>query len=165
MAIREFATTDQAGVTQLQAEFMQEFFPEFADDPRQYEWNADIYDLNEYYILKGGKFWVVEDNQAIVGVGGFRLVSPEVAEIKRIRIKAGCRGRGYGKAIVHLIEADCIDRGILRILVDTDERLATAKAMYEHMGYSITRKETVAEGNREYINYYFEKVLSPSVSG
>jgi len=164
MTIREFAPADQAGVNQLQAEFMHEFFPEFADDPRQLEWNADIYDIYAGYIVNGGKMWVVVENDAIVGVGGFRRVSPGVAEIKRIRIKASCRGKGYGKAIVRLVEAYCLDHGISKILVDTDERLATAKTMYEHLGYRVYRKETEMEGGREYINYYFEKVL-PSVPG
>ena len=122
MAIREFAPADQAGVNRLQAEFVQEFFPEFAGDPRQLEWNADIYDIYAGYIVNGGKMWVVVENDAIVGVGGFRLVSPGVAEIKRIRIKAGYRGRGYGKAIVRPVEAYCLDHGMSKILVDTDER-------------------------------------------
>ncbi len=160
MTIRPFSPSDQPGVTRLQEEFMQEFFPEFVGDPRQYEWNADIYNIHGAYILKGGQFWVVEENQTIVGVGGFRLASAGVAEIKRIRIKAGYRGRGFGKALVRLIEAYCRTHGVSKILVDTDERLATAKAMYEHMGYRIYREETEVEGNAEYTNYYFEKELA-----
>ncbi len=139
---------------------MQEFFPEFAGDPRQYEWNADIYNIHEAYILKGGQFWVVEEDQTIVGVGGFRLASAGVAEIKRIRIKAGYRGRGFGKALVRLVEAYCLTHEISKIWVDTDERLVTAKTMYENMGYRIYRKETVTEDSAEYTNYYFEKVLA-----
>ncbi len=160
MRVRPFFTADQPGVTKLQEEFMEEFFPEFVGDPRQYEWNADIHNIHEAYILKGGQFWVVEENQTIVGVGGFRLASDGVAEIKRVRIKAGYRGRGFGKALVRLIESYCRTHEISKILVDTDERLATAKAMYENMGYRLYRKETVVDGNTEYTNDYFEKDLA-----
>ncbi len=150
MTIREFATTDQAGVNSLQADFMQEFFPEFAGDPRQREWNADIYNIHNEYVLQGGKFWVVEVDHEIVGMGGFHLVNPGVAEVKRIRIRADHRGQGLGKAIVRMIESYCIEHGISKILVDTDERLATAKRMYEKMGYRAYRKEIIIDGQREY---------------
>ncbi len=160
MTIREFVTADQAGVNRLQADFMQEFFPEFANDPRQFEWNADIDNIHEAYILQGGKFWVVEADQEIVGMGGFRLARPGVAEIKRVRIKAGCRGRGLGKAIVRMIETYCSEHGISKILVDTDERLAAAKRIYENMGYRAYCRETIFEAGGEYINYYFKKELA-----
>jgi putative acetyltransferase len=162
MNIREFTILDQASVIQLQEEFMQEFFPEFANDPRRYQWNADIYNIDEYYIKNGGKIWVVEEDKEIVGVGGFRLVDYEVAEIKRIRIKARYRGKGLGKKIVQMIEEYCVNNNILKILVDTDERLSTAKLMYEKMGYIAYRTEIVVEGNMKYTNHYFEKVLSKS---
>ena len=42
MSIREFIAKNQPGINKLQQEFMVEFFPEFADDPKQYEWNADF---------------------------------------------------------------------------------------------------------------------------
>jgi putative acetyltransferase len=160
MIIREFTAADQLGVIRLQEEFIQEFFAEYYTDPRQYQWNADIRDLDKYYLQKGGKFWVVEEDQEIVGVGGFRLVSSTIAEIKRLRIKAGYRGKGLGKAIVQIIEDYCRNHQIVKILVDTDERLATAKTMYERLGYTAYRVETVKEGNETYTNYYFEKNLS-----
>lgn len=159
MTIREFKPSDQAGVTRLQEEFMLEFFPEFSSDPRQYEWNADIYDIDEYYLKHCGKFWVAEDAGEIVGVGGFRLVSPTIAEIKRVRIQAHHRGKGLGKAIISIIEEYCRAQHITKILVDTDERLAAAKSMYVKLGYTVCRTETVAEGDETYVNYYFEKVL------
>ncbi len=158
--LREFIPADQPGVDQLQAEFMQEFFPEFADDPRQAGWNADVHDIQRYYLQAGGKFWVAEEAGEIVGVGGFRLASPGVAEIKRIRIQSRCRGKGLGKAILHEIEACCRDQGFSKILVDTDERLATAKAMYEKAGYVAYRVEREVEGSETYINYFFEKDLT-----
>lgn len=159
MIIREFSNTDQLGVTKLQDEFMQEFFPEFYNDPRQYQWNADIYDINSHYLQHGGKFWVVEDDGEINGVGGFRLVNPTVAEIKRVRLKIACRGKGFGKAIIHKIEDYCLGHNITKILVDTDERLSIAKAMYEKLGYTVYRIENIVESNEVYVNYYFEKDL------
>ena len=114
MIIREFAPADQPGIVKLQEEFMIEFFPEYVHDPRQLEWNADIYDIADCYIKKGGKIWVAEITNDMVGFGGFRLVDAYTAEIKRIRISSGHRGKGIGKSIVKKIEGYCIDNNIHR---------------------------------------------------
>ncbi len=64
--IREFRPADQSQIVNLQEEFMTEFFPEFADDNRKYEWNADVYSIQEHYIEKGGKVWVAEVHGELV---------------------------------------------------------------------------------------------------
>ena len=74
MNIREFTTADQAQVNRLQEAFMIEFFPEFASDPRQYQWNADVYQIDESYLH-------AEVGGAIVGFCGFRLVDANTTEI------------------------------------------------------------------------------------
>ncbi len=138
---------------------MIEFFPEYVHDPRQLEWNADIYDIADCYIKKGGKIWVAEITNDIVGFGGFRLVDAYTAEIKRIRISSGHRGKGIGKSIVKKIEGYCIDNSIHRILVDTDKNLTVANSMYRKMGYSVYKSETELENGVEYTDIFFEKKL------
>jgi len=160
MTIREFKVADQENVAKLQDEFMLEFFPEFRSDPRQYQWNADIYHIDEHYSQRGGRFWVIEEDHEIVGFGGFRLVSPTVAEIKRVRLRSSCRGKGLGKAIVETIEYYCREHKIAKILVDTDERLSIAKNMYARLGYVLIRKEEQTEGLRKFVTCFFEKDLS-----
>jgi hypothetical protein len=54
------------------------FFPEFASDPRQYQWNADVYQIDESYLH-------AEVGGVIVGFCGFRLVDANSAEITGIR--------------------------------------------------------------------------------
>ena len=159
MNIREFSLLDQTGINTLQKEFMIEFFPEYANDPRQYEWNADIYDINKYYIKQGGKIWVTEIDRYIAGFGGFRRVNPHTAEIKRVRINAQHRGQGLGKSIVNQIEKYCKAAGISKILVDTDNRFEVAKAMYTKLGYVIVRTETETKNGMVYTDNYYEKLL------
>ncbi len=54
MGIREFTSSGQSGINTFQQEFMTEFFPELADDPDQYKWNADVHDIDKYYLKRGG---------------------------------------------------------------------------------------------------------------
>jgi GNAT superfamily N-acetyltransferase len=157
--IREFAPTDQSQIISLQEEFMKEFFPEFVDDQRKYEWNADVYSIHEYYIKKGGKVWVVELEADIVGFGCLRLVNSNIAEIKRVRINHQHRGKGLGKSIIKQIENYCASANILKILVDTDDRFEPAKFMYSGMGYIVYRIETELKDGREYTDHYYEKML------
>ena len=60
------------------------FFPELASDPRQYQWNADVYQIDKSYLKNGGKVWVAEVGGVIVGFCGFRLVDANSAEITGI---------------------------------------------------------------------------------
>ena len=159
MSIREFIAKDQPGINKLQEEFMIEFFPEFADDPKQYEWNADVYDVNEHYLNRGGKIWVADIGDYIAGFGGFRLVDQNTAEIKRVRINSQHRGKGLGKTIVKEIENYCSGSDVKKILVDTDDRFEAAKNMYISMGYEIIRSETERKNGIEYTEHFYEKTL------
>lgn len=157
--IREFALNDQSQVIDLQEEFMAEFFPEFVDDQRKYEWNADVYSIDDYYIKKGGKVWVVEVETNIIGFGCLRLVDSNTAEIKRVRINHRHRGKGLGKSIIKQIENYCVSSNISKVLVDTDDRFAAAKSMYSGMEYIVCRTETEIKDGREYTDHYYEKIF------
>ena len=157
--IRKFSPTDQSQVISLQEEFMAEFFPEFVEDQRKYEWNADVYSIHEHYIRTGGEVWVVELEADIVGFGCLRLVNSSTAEIKRVRINHQHRGRGLGKSIIKQIENYCASSNISKILVDTDDRFESAKSMYSGMGYIVYRTETEIKDGREYTDLYYEKML------
>jgi len=138
---------------------MTEFFPEFANDQRKYEWNADVYSIQEHYIDKGGKVWVVEFEANIVGFGCLRLVNSNAAEIKRVRINLHHRGQGLGKSIIKQIENYCASSNISKVLVDTDDRFEAANSMYSGMGYIVYRTETEEKDGREYTDHYYEKIL------
>lgn len=138
---------------------MTEFFPEFAADKRKFEWNADVYSIEDHYIRKGGKAWVVEVDSTIVGFGCLRLVSSGIAEIRRVRITSGHRGKGIGKSIVEQAENYCAQANITKVLVDTDDRFEAAKSMYSGMGYLIYRSETEIKDGQEYTDHYYEKIL------
>jgi GNAT superfamily N-acetyltransferase len=157
--IREFTQTDQSQIITLQEEFMTEFFPEFSEDQRKYEWNADVYSIQELYIAKGGKVWVAEGEFGIIGFGCLRLVNSTTSEIKRVRINHQHRGKGLGKSLVKQIEKYCAFSGITKVLVDTDDRFEAAKSMYSGMGYQIYRTETEIKEGQEYTDHYYEKKL------
>lgn len=143
----------------MQDAFKAEFFPEFASDPRQYQWNADVYQIDESYLQNGGKVWVAKVNKVIVGFGGFRLIDANTAEIKRVRIDSDHRGKGLGKAIIEYIESYCRATEIKTIKVDTDHRFAAAISMYTNMGYVLLHSESFSKNKIVYTDNYYEKLL------
>ncbi|HUV21203.1 MAG TPA: GNAT family N-acetyltransferase [Gammaproteobacteria bacterium] len=159
MKIREFTAADQADITRLQDAFMAEFFPEFTSDPRQYQWNADIYQIDASYLKNGGKFWVAEVNNDIVGFGGFRLLDTNCAEIKRLRIACAHRGKGLGTSIIRHIESYCRATKIKTITVDTDGRFEAAISMFTNLGYVFQRSASATKNNIVYTDNYYEKLL------
>ena len=138
---------------------MVEFFPEFASDPHQYQWNADVYQIDESYLQNGGNVWVAEVGDVIVGFGGFRLVDANTAEIKRVRIDSGHRSKGLGKSIIEHIESYCKATEIKTIKVDTDSRFAAAISMYTNLGYVLLRSESFTKNKIVYTDNYYEKKL------
>ena len=159
MKIREFSVADQAAITRLQDAFMVEFFPEFGSDPRQYQWNVDVYQIDQSYLQNGGKVWVAEVDDVIVGFGGFRLLDSNTAEIKRVRIDSGHRGKGLGKSIIRHIESYCRAIKIKTIKVDTDNRFAAAISMYTNLGYVLLRSKSFTKNKIVYTDNYYEKLL------
>jgi GNAT superfamily N-acetyltransferase len=64
-----------------------------------------------------------------------RLVTPEVAEIKRMFVSRASRGSGHGRALLTALEARARAAGARRVRLLTTEVLAEARRLYESAGY------------------------------
>jgi DNA-binding MarR family transcriptional regulator/GNAT superfamily N-acetyltransferase len=88
----------------------------------------------------GGAFLVVRSDDAVVGCGGVLRVDDETAEVKRMWVDPEWRGLGLGRRLLAKLEAVARDLGYARVVLDTNETLLEAIAMYERAGYrSIAR--------------------------
>jgi GNAT superfamily N-acetyltransferase len=103
----------------------------------------------------GGWYVVVEENGTPVAGGGVRRLDDETAEVKRMFVKPGVRGRGHGRRLLVELEAAVADLGYRRVRLDTAAPLTTALALYRSAGY---REIDDYNGNR-YATYWGEKVL------
>ena len=59
---------------------------------------ADLYSIEDEYFAKGGEFLVGLVDGEVAAIGGFRRISNQSAEIKRMRIRSDLQGNGYGTA-------------------------------------------------------------------
>jgi putative acetyltransferase len=69
--------------------------------------DRDVIDVEQYYLARGGEFWVIEDNCTIVGTSAYYpciVASSELencgnkaVEIRKMYLHPKTRGRGLGK--------------------------------------------------------------------
>jgi len=87
-----------------------------------------------------GAAWIVAyDEERPVGCGGLRPLEPGVAEIKRMFVTAGARGRGYGRLLLRELERRARAGGNGRVRLLSTEVLGEALALYEAEGYEVVR--------------------------
>ncbi len=95
--------------------------------------------------------------QEAVCCGGVRLLSPEVAEIKRMYVDASARGVGLARRLLAELEAAAAALGARVARLDTGRDMAPAVALYRRTGYS---EIDDYNGNPD-AGWWFEKLLVP----
>ena len=83
-----------------------------------------------------GVFYLVRVDSQLAGMGGLRLVRTGVAEIKRIYIRPGFRGRKLGELILDRLLADAKSFGYQSVCLDTALFMKSAHRLYERNGFT-----------------------------
>ena len=105
-----------------------------------------------------GAFVVVHDTGEAVGCGGVIRVDDGTAEIKRMWIRPDHRGRGLGRRLLAHLESVAAGFGHRRVLLDTNESLSEAIAMYGRSGYQPVERYN----DNPYAHHWFAKELEPT---
>jgi GNAT superfamily N-acetyltransferase len=71
-----------------------------------------------------------------VACGGWRIVEPGLAELKRMYVASGFRGRGLSRILLRALEDSAREAGITRLRLETGHRQPEAIRLYETSGYS-----------------------------
>ena len=82
-----------------------------------------------------GAFLVAYGEGGAVGCGALRLLDAETAELKRMYVSPGLRGRGLGRRLVAALEAEARALGVRRLVLETGVRQAAALALYRATGF------------------------------
>ena len=96
------------------------------------------------------------DNEEVLGCGAVRLLTDEIAEIKRMWISAPARGRGLGRLLLGRLEEEATRLGARRVRLDTNSVLVEAIAMYESTGY----QQIERYNDNPFAQRWFEKQLA-----
>ena len=88
----------------------------------------------------GGGFVVIRTDLEPIGCGGLQRVDDATGEIKRMWIHSDWRGLGLGRRLVDHLEHLAAELGYGRVVLDTNDSLEEAIAMYGAMGYVPTER-------------------------
>jgi GNAT superfamily N-acetyltransferase len=75
-----------------------------------------------------------------VACGGWRLVEPGLAEVKRMYVVETYRGRGLSRHLLTAIETSAARAGVRRLRLETGHRQPEAIRLYETSGWSPIEK-------------------------
>jgi GNAT superfamily N-acetyltransferase len=105
-----------------------------------------------------GTFVIAERAGDVVGGGGVQFLDERTGEIKRMWISPTARGIGLGKRLLTRLEQEAASAGLSRVVLDTNEALAEAIAMYLRCGYGAIERYN----DNPYAHRWFEKLLDTS---
>ncbi|HZX53922.1 MAG TPA: GNAT family N-acetyltransferase, partial [Ilumatobacteraceae bacterium] len=100
-----------------------------------------------------GVFLIAVDGDAVVGCGAIQYVDANTAEIKRMWVDASRRGVGLGRRLLGRLEAEIRGSGRTRVVLDTNDALTEAIAMYGRLGYVPIERYN----DNPYADRWFEK--------
>ena len=91
----------------------------------------------------------------VVGCGGIRFVSDDIAELTRVFVDHSVRGSGLGASMVECLEGFVQQAHRSRIRLDTRADLVEARRLYSKLGY----REVPAFNAEPYAQVWLEKQL------
>jgi putative acetyltransferase len=101
--------------------------------------DADIADIEAYYLKRGGVFEIVEDASGnLLGTIGLYPLDAETVELRKMYFDRKLRGRGVGKKMLERMIAAAKAAGFKRIYLETASILKAAAALYEKYGFQPT---------------------------
>lgn len=127
------------------------------DIPGTAYFDASLDSLSEYYSRPGRAYFVLLDGGAVLGGGGLAEHSEGVCELQKLYLADSAKGKGFGYALMRLIEAKAIELDYSRIYIETHTNLKAAIRLYERMGYTvIPRPSSAVHGT---MNQFYIKTL------
>ncbi|MEW1642020.1 GNAT family N-acetyltransferase [Streptomyces sp. NPDC091219] len=104
----------------------------------------------------GGLLLVARHDGEAAGSAGVRLLGGGIAELTRVFVHEGMRGRGGAPMLVKAAEDAARELGAEVMILDTRTDLVEARALYARLGYA----ETERHNDDPYAEHWFRKSLN-----
>jgi|ERR1043166_435717 GNAT superfamily N-acetyltransferase len=117
----------------------------------------DLLDFDAHYTAPRGAFWVLTDGERVVGSVGVDRRAPAMAELHRLYLEPGQRGRGLGEALVGRVLEWCRAHAIARLELWSDTRFEHAHRLYVRLGFRRDGERTLAGDINDTREYRFER--------
>ena len=112
---------------------------EYGLTPDPDETDADISDVENNYIKRGGIFEVlVAKNDVILGTVGLYPMNAETVELRKMYFAKELRGQGFGKQTLQRMIEKSRELGFKKIYLQTASPLVEAIGLYKKFGFAPT---------------------------
>jgi GNAT superfamily N-acetyltransferase len=129
--IRRYEPGDKRAVRRLHDDALNEVGAHLGTGP----WDEDLDDIEGVYLGSGGEFLVGILEGDVVAMGTIKRDSPDVAEVRRMRVRPGLQGRGYGQAMLDALHRRAAGLGYSTLHLDTTVQQRVARRLYLKNGY------------------------------
>lgn len=119
-------------------------------------YDDDFARMEEVYLRSGGEFLVGEAHDEVAAMAGLRRTDDVTAEMVRLRVRPDEQGKGYGAAVVTVLEERAVELGYRVLRADTTVKQPVALELYRSFGW----RETDRRITGETVTVYFEKSLN-----
>jgi GNAT superfamily N-acetyltransferase len=106
------------------------------------------------YKPPNGIFYILQIEDAMVGMGAFRKLNNHTGEVKRMYLRQDFRGRGFGKALLKKLLNNGKEFGCSRVLLDTGQFMTAAQKVYRSAGFKEIEKYPETEVPLEIQKYW-----------
>jgi putative acetyltransferase len=119
------------------------------------EADRDVLEVETFYTDVGGEFWVVEQQDHLVGTAAYYPVARgnKAVEIRKMYLSPAVRGKGLGKFLLQQLEKAIADRGFQEIWIETASVLKEPVQLYEGNGYQPTTGVETTRCDRIYVKF------------
>jgi putative acetyltransferase len=120
--------------------------------------------ITDYYVERGGRFWVADFARRIVGMFGLERSAERAAELRRMYVAPEFRRQGLGRRMLAFAEDAARSMGFDKMVLSTSELQVAAIALYRTHGYVLDRQERATEQTNKMVGgdlmrFYFSKDL------
>jgi len=95
---------------------------------------SDIEDRAKFY-PPNGRFYVIRHENAFVGVGSLKRITPAVGEIQRMYVQPHVRGVGAGRLLLQQLLSDARAIGYEVVRLESLKFLSAAHTLYKSVGF------------------------------
>ena len=87
------------------------------------------------------KVWVAFESNTPIGCVAYRTKTDDTAEVKRLFIRSGYRGKGISKALLSEVKSYAKAQSRAKLFLDTRITLEPAVSLYRSFGFEITFRQ------------------------
>lgn len=118
--------------------------------------DQDVLAVQEYYLDRGGEFWVIENEGEIIGTSAYYPYphrGEKAIEIRKMYLLPKARGKGLGTYLLWELERSIHARGYQEIWIETASVLTAAVRLYEANDYQPATGVETLRCDRVYVKH------------